>query len=503
MLKKSLFFALITIIPLWLTGQTGYWSAIISGEFDRIDLNNAALTPLGNTITQITAADMDENGNLYAISNNDNGFYQIDTVNGNATFIGSATPPSEHVWTGMAFDDDLQTMYAVCSKGGAFGESSLYTIDLSTGQTTLVGSQNTAKSISCIAIDGDGQLYGVDASSSSKLYLIDKNDGSVTYVANMYIPMAGMGHGMDWNSSDNTMYLATYNSIDMTNSLRTVNLNSGGTVEVGSLPEWTGMFIAINVLIADFSSDVTSLCSGNQVHFTDESTGASSWQWTFEGGTPSSSTLQNPIVLYNTPGDFDVTLEVSNGTNSNTTTKPDYIHVTGEPAACGIPEGDSLVCNEDMSYYTSTGSPDADDYVWELSPAEAGTVTSNYLEASVIWNSTFIGTAFLSLYGVNDCGSGTPSDSLVIEVDDCTSVGEIYDSFIVSVSPNPAGNLITVRSDAGISDVCIYNTVGKKMVDQNVSGNRIKLNISRLPAGIYMMKVKSNKGIKPVKFIKK
>lgn len=88
-------------------------------------------------------------------------------------------------------------------------------------------------------------------------------------------------------------------------------------------------------------------------------------------------------------------------------------------------------------------------------------------------------------------------------MDDCTSVGEIYDSFIVSISPNPAGDFISVKSDAIVSNVSIFSAVGKKMVDQNVSGNSAKLNISRLPAGIYMMKVKSDKGIKPVKFIKK
>jgi len=53
-----------------------------------------------------------------------------------------------------------------------------------------------------------------------------------------------------------------------------------------------------------------------------------SWSWSFPGGTPSTSTLQNPVVVYNTPGTFAVTLTASKGTLSNTALKAEYITVT-------------------------------------------------------------------------------------------------------------------------------------------------------------------------------
>ncbi len=217
------------------------------------------------------------NGYLYAISSSNNGFYQIDAIDRTVTMLCTSTPPLNHTWSGMAYEENLKIMYALCTMGGANGESSLYTIDITNGFVTLIGSQNTAKSITCIAIDGNGQMYGANASASSKLYAIDKSNGSVTLIGNMYIPMAGMGDGMDWNNSNSTMYLATYNSINITNSLRTVNLATGETTETEAIPAWTGAFIANNFFQADFSSGTTSIYSCNQIHFIDQSSGATSW----------------------------------------------------------------------------------------------------------------------------------------------------------------------------------------------------------------------------------
>ncbi|MBQ1653257.1 MAG: PKD domain-containing protein, partial [Bacteroidales bacterium] len=54
---------------------------------------------------------------------------------------------------------------------------------------------------------------------------------------------------------------------------------------------------------ADFSASETIVPFGSSVTFTDLSTNMpTSWSWTFNGGTPATSTVQNPRVTYNTPG---------------------------------------------------------------------------------------------------------------------------------------------------------------------------------------------------------
>jgi len=86
-----------------------------------------------------------------------------------------------------------------------------------------------------------------------------------------------------------------------------------------------------STLVPNFSADVTGGCTGLEVHFTDESLGATSWSWTFPGGTPATSTEQNPTVVYDTTGSWDVTLIITNNLNSDTITMEDYINVFASP----------------------------------------------------------------------------------------------------------------------------------------------------------------------------
>ncbi|WP_438424070.1 M43 family zinc metalloprotease [Aquimarina macrocephali] len=86
-----------------------------------------------------------------------------------------------------------------------------------------------------------------------------------------------------------------------------------------------------NVPVSDFySSKRISNCNTTEISFKDVSTGKpTSWNWTFEGATPSSSTSQNPKVTYNNPGSYAVTLTTSNTNGTgNTVTKSGYITVT-------------------------------------------------------------------------------------------------------------------------------------------------------------------------------
>lgn len=80
-------------------------------------------------------------------------------------------------------------------------------------------------------------------------------------------------------------------------------------------------------------STFSPICEGNSIKFTDYSYGSvTTWSWEFEGGTPATSTEQNPVVTYATPGDYNVKLTVSDGPNSVETTKTDLIKVMSSNA---------------------------------------------------------------------------------------------------------------------------------------------------------------------------
>lgn len=81
---------------------------------------------------------------------------------------------------------------------------------------------------------------------------------------------------------------------------------------------------------AAFTADKTSGCFPLTVNFTDQSTGGvNSWNWSFGNGN--SSTLQNPGAVYTSPGTYNVSLTVSNGTQSDPEVKTGYIVVHDYP----------------------------------------------------------------------------------------------------------------------------------------------------------------------------
>lgn len=82
--------------------------------------------------------------------------------------------------------------------------------------------------------------------------------------------------------------------------------------------------------------------TGQPVQFSDNSTGdVTSWSWSFPGGTPATSTLQNPVVTYNSPGLYGATLTVSDGTTTSTYSQANvFLVMASAPTAntgCSIP----------------------------------------------------------------------------------------------------------------------------------------------------------------------
>jgi PKD repeat protein len=104
------------------------------------------------------------------------------------------------------------------------------------------------------------------------------------------------------------------------------------TFSYGEVEDYTVYISAPMAPIADFTADNTTIVKGESVQFTDLSlNGPTSWLWTFEGGTPATSTDQNPLVTYNEIGVYSVSLTVSNIAGTDTKTITDYITVNPPP----------------------------------------------------------------------------------------------------------------------------------------------------------------------------
>jgi len=94
---------------------------------------------------------------------------------------------------------------------------------------------------------------------------------------------------------------------------------------------------------AVFTSDLTLACIGKVVEFTDLSSGnPSSWLWSFNPATitfvnATSNTSQNPQVIFNAAGTYDVTLKVTNSFGSDSVTLTNVI-VINNPQAIPVTE---------------------------------------------------------------------------------------------------------------------------------------------------------------------
>jgi PKD repeat protein len=123
-------------------------------------------------------------------------------------------------------------------------------------------------------------------------------------------PNADNNLGVNWTYSQN---FVTYNDDD--NPIYA----TPGFTECGFPP------------VAAFTADQTEIFTGESISFTDlSSNNPTSWLWTFEGGSPATSTDQNPTITYNSAGIFDVSLSVSNAGGTDEIIAVDYITVTEE-----------------------------------------------------------------------------------------------------------------------------------------------------------------------------
>ncbi len=163
------------------------------------------------------------------------------------------------------------------------------------------------------------------------------------------------------------------------------------TVEVGSEP------------VANFSASDTVGCAPFSVQFTNlSSANATSFQWTFEGGNPATSTEVNPVVTYSTPGTYDVKLVASNSQGSFTLIVPDYIHVLDKPVAAFSADV------TDLSVSFSNASQNATSWLWNFGDGSTST------EPEPTHTYAADGQYTVMLIASNDCGSDTTS--LTVEV---------------------------------------------------------------------------------------
>ena len=237
-------------------------------------------------------------------------------------------------------------------------------------------------------------------------------------------------------------------------------------------------------LTANFSSDLTEVCQYDAVTYTDMSAGAvTSWNWTFEGGDPATSTEQNPVVTYNETGSYDVTLEVSDGTNSNTLFMEEYIEVMMTPPVMLLPFDDA--CLDDPPFELTGGSPAGGIY--------SGTgVNNGWFEPAMAGSG--LHTITYTYAASNGCDNSADETILV---DECTAIVE-SDEAMPGVHPNPTTGTFEIEfRHRGPVEINLVNMLGVQVAHYSLHSDGLlkqTVDIGNQPAGIYFVTVITRDG---------
>jgi PKD repeat protein len=160
-------------------------------------------------------------------------------------------------------------------------------------------------------------------------------------------------------------------------------------------------------LVNSVYTDATSGTSPLDTSVSFATTGAASsnttsWNWSFPGGNPATSTQQNPMVVYDTPGTYDVSLVAGTAAGNSTFERPDFITVHPLPTA-----GFTSSVNGQTVQFINT-SVEATAYLWDFGD---GTTVSGVQPVHTYLTG---GVFTVTLTAINACGSQTFSAPVTV-----------------------------------------------------------------------------------------
>lgn len=281
---------------------------------------------------------------MFRSTNQGTGWSQIGTITGTTTVTEFAVAPS-----------NSQVIYVI--KGGttAQGGNALWkTTNGGTNWTNVTGTLPVASAaMTWVAVDNtDANNVWVTFSgfsSGNKVYV--STDGGATWTNySTGLPNLPVNCITYWNNTNDGLYVGC----DVGVYYRDASQSSWAIYNTG-LPNVTiadlSIYYPLGKLraatygrgmwevdlvnngamapIANFTADKVNICAGMTVNFSDISTfGPTGWSWIFQSGTPGTSTVQNPSIVYNTPGTYSVQLTATNGNGSDAELKTLYITVS-------------------------------------------------------------------------------------------------------------------------------------------------------------------------------
>lgn len=214
-------------------------------------------------------------------------------------------------------------------------------------------------------------------------------------------------------------YTATF--VDPVDDLDFWTIQEYAAMPPGSQDEWGTWWAYVDlhaVPEAEFSSNIEEVPVNSGVNFMDMSKfNPTSWMWTFEGGSPQTSSAQNPQnIIYENEGLFDVTLTATNDEGSNTIVMENYMNANTSI----LPEvyfniSDRVPCVGDVVMLEDFTVYNPNSWLWEFKPNYVTFVngtneTSQHPEVSFDYPFSYE----VTLTATNNNGSSSYTDPALI-----------------------------------------------------------------------------------------
>jgi PKD repeat protein len=314
-----------------------------------------------------------------------------------------------------------------------------------------------------------------------------KSDLTVTFTntsqnANSYLWDFG-----DGNTSTETNPFHTY----LTGGSYVVNLTSASSTCGDDV---TSQTIFLETAAANFSANVTQVCTAQGVIFTDNSTAATSWAWNFgAGASPATATTQGPhTVNYSTSGSKTVSLTIN---GSVTETKTNYITVYPEPVAGFSWSQAGLI----ISF--SNNSLNAVSYLWDFGDGNTST------ETNPVHTYSSDGTYLVSLTSTSEiCGNDVFTETLVLNT---IGISENESTTTFQVFPNPSNGNFSLISQELLKNATLklYNLQGRLVFERTIEvigkEGAVFFTDETLTSGMYFLDVSTDqKSFRKKVFIK-
>ena len=137
----------------------------------------------------------------------------------------------------------------------------------------------------------------------------------------------------------------------------------------------------------------------------------------------------------------------------------------------------------------------------QLAISQNGSTTSETISRTYT-----AGTYYLRVYGYNGANSATSCYTLRVALGTASRDGneEMIVNNKISIFPNPVHNNLTIKIDnlKGMADIRLFDIYGKMVMQKSSTRNNTAMDISKLPAGIYLVKIKNGETEDTMKIVK-